>query len=211
LACAALAAGLWSCGGDDAPPPPLKSAAALPVGGGGSTPGAPGGKGAARGPIDPQKAALLVEVRKHGFKSEDFTESESNRDPFRSYLTDFSGGPSINTQYKILLPKFSLDELKLIAIVGPPTEDVHGRSVLARGEGRGYTQARAMFLDPQGMGQSIVRGDHFSKSDAKVMRIDSEKGKVYVEVREELGNGKSRMVERVLELHQNEPVEGATP
>src|SRR5262249_33542299 len=103
-------------------------------------PGAPGAKPAPPKPIDPVKKALLDEVRRRSFRSEDFVESESNRDPFRSFLHDFAGGTTVTTQYKILLPKYSLDELKLIAIVGPPTEDLHGRAVPVRGEG-GYTHA----------------------------------------------------------------------
>jgi hypothetical protein len=204
----ALAVALIACGDTPQAPPPQPPPPGAPPGER-PTPGAPGAKQAPPPPVDPIKKALLDEVRKRAFRSEDFVESDANRDPFHSFLSDFSGGPSITTQYKILLPKYSLDELKLIAIVGPPTEDLHGRSVPSR-SGGGYTQARAMFLDPQGTGQSILRGDHFSKADARVMRIDSEKGKVFVELKEDLGSGKTRLVERVLELHQNEPAEGPT-
>jgi Tfp pilus assembly protein PilP len=156
-------------------------------------------------PVDPVKAQLLAEVRKRGFRNEDFIESDANRDPFRCYLQDFAGGQAITTQYKILLPKYSLEELKLIAIVGPPTVDSRGRTIrLAHGRS---AQERAMFLDPAQTGVSVVRGEHLSKADAKVTRIDSEKGKVYVELKEDLGAGKTRTVERVLELHQGESPE----
>jgi type IV pilus assembly protein PilP len=188
---------LAACGDPEPTAPPPKPAATAAKGA-----ATPPTIGQAATPIDPAKAALLAELRKRPFKNADFVESEGNRDPFRSFLADFSGGQSITTQYKILLPKYSLDELKLIAIVGPPT----------RGEGGGhYTQTRAMFLDPQGMGVSIVRGDHISKADAKVVRIETEKGKVYVELKEDAGGGKTRQVERALELHQSDSLEGANP
>ena len=206
--------GLAACGDSSEPPEKAKksSAMAAPV------PMAAPAPSAAAAPVavEQTKKVLLDEVRKRTFKNEDFIESDFNRDPFRSFLSDFSGGQTLNgqvRQYKILLPKFSLDELKLIAIIGPPTESsVGGKAVPARaGEEGSYTQARAMFLDPAGMGVPIVRGDHISKADAKVVRVDGEKGKVYVELKEDLGSGKTAQVERVLELHQGEPTEGATP
>ncbi len=193
-----FALGLGCGGPDNANQPPPKPPQPAPVAA--PAPGTPGAnRPAPPPPLDPVKKALRDEVRKRPFRPEEFVESETNRDPFRSFLSDFSGKPSIATQYKILIDTFSLDELKLIAIVGP----AHG--------GGAYVPARAMFVDPQGKGVSIVRGDHFSKADAKVTRIDSDKGKVFVELKEDLGGGKTRVAERVLELHQNEPVEGATP
>ncbi len=200
--------GLAACGDSEPPPqenkPRPKSNA--PVGGA----PAPAAAAAAAAP-DASKKALLDEVRKRTFKNDDFIESDFNRDPFRSFLNDFAGGQMVeNKQYVIKLPKLSLDELKLIAIIGPPTEAIGGKTVPAQaGEEGTYAQARAMFLDPGGMGVPVVRGDHVSKTDAKVVRVDAEKGKVYVELKEDLGGGKTTLVERVIELHQNEVVEGA--
>jgi hypothetical protein len=150
--------------------------------------------------VDQTKEELLNEVRQRKFKNEDFVEADTNRDPFRSFLSDFSAGPSIKTQYEILFPKYSLDELKLAMVVGPPTEAKTGHAIA----GARHVEPRAMFIDPTGMGSSVVRGQHLSKSDARVTRIEPDKGKVYVEIKEDLGAGKSRMVERVLELHQGE-------
>jgi type IV pilus assembly protein PilP len=188
---------------------PAAPSGEAPAGGapGAAAPGAPGSPEAV-------KKQLLADLRKRPFKNEDFAESDLNRDPFRSFLADFGGTQVItNTrQYKVLLEKFSLEELKLIAIIGPPTKEARGRAVPVRDlDGRGITQSRAMFLDPTGMGVPIVRGDHLSKADAKVVRIDSEKGKVYVEIKEDLGGGKTTTVERVVELHQGEITEGAKP
>ena len=90
------------------------------------------------------------------------------------------------------MSKYSLDEVKLQMVVGPPE---------VRGGGDSHVPARAMFVDPTGMGRTVVRGDHISRADAQVFRIDADKGQVIVKLREELGNGKSREVERVIELH----------
>ena len=57
----------------------------------------------------------------------------------------------------------------------------------------------------------VVRNEHISKSDAKVVRIEPDNSKVYVEIKEDLGNGKFRTVERVLELHAGEPVTEGNP
>jgi hypothetical protein len=155
--------------------------------------------------IDPAKEDLLAEVRTRKFKNEDFVEADTNRDPFRSFLSDFSGGPIITEkQYPILAPKYSLDELKLSMIVGPGTEGLKGASRIAHDAIGRHVEPAAMFIDPTGMGVKVVRGNHLSKADAKVIRIEPDKSRVYVEIREDLGGGKSRPVERVLELHQGE-------
>src|SRR3954465_5477552 len=137
-------------------------------------------------PIPASKEALLAEVRKRVLTNEDFAESDNNRDPFRNYLATFAAQPAIVTkQHKIVLQKFSLDELHLVAIVG--------------GEGM---PSRAMFIDPSGMGVNVVRGDHVSKADANVVRIAPDR--VFFEWDEDLGGGKTRKVERVVELHAGE-------
>src|SRR5438270_6956686 len=90
-------------------------------------------------PVPASKEALLAEVRKRQLTNEDFVESDNNRDPFRSYLATFAVQPPIvSKQHKIVLQKFSLDELKLVAIVF----------------GVGITP-RAMFIDPSGMGVNV--------------------------------------------------------
>jgi type IV pilus assembly protein PilP len=186
LLVAFLPLALVSCGDDSAkgkgepaprrPPPPAAGA-----------PGAPAPAPAGLAPAAPvTKEALLAEVRKRSLSNEDFTESENNRDPFRSYLATFAVQPPVVTkQHKIVLQKFSLEELRLVAIVG----------------GDGVTP-RAMFVDPSGMGVNVVRGDHVSKSDATVVRIAPDR--VFFEWDEDTGGGKAKKVERVVELHAGE-------
>jgi hypothetical protein len=132
------------------------------------------------------KESLLGEVRKRQLTNEDFVEAETNRDPFRSYLATFAVQPPIvGKQHKIVLQKFALDELKLVAIVA--------------GDG---VSPKAMFVDPSGMGVMIVRGDHVSKVDATVMRIAPDR--VFFQYEEDAGAGKTKTVERVIELHAGE-------
>jgi type IV pilus assembly protein PilP len=181
--------------GDDAKereaPPPHKPPAAS-----GATPGAPptgappGTPVAQLQPAPPPmtKEGLLAEVRKRQLTNDDFVESDTNRDPFRSYLQTFAVQPPIvGKQHKIVLQKFALDELKLVAIV----------------QGDGVTP-RAMFVDPSGMGVNVVRGDHVSKADATVERIAPDR--VFFEIEEDAGSGKTKKVERVVELHAGEVV-----
>src|SRR5438105_4411084 len=87
---------------------PTPGAAAAPAAGAAATPGSPAQApipGQAAPGTEAEKEVLLAEVRNRKFKNEDFVEADNNRDPFRSFLTDFSGGPTITTpQYEILAP-----------------------------------------------------------------------------------------------------------
>jgi Tfp pilus assembly protein PilP len=93
----------------------------------------------------------------------------------------------IHPQHKIVLDKFGIDELKLVAIVN--------------GDG---VPPKAMFVDPAGKGVTVMRGDHVSKLDALVVRISPDR--VFFQYEEDAGNGKTRTVERVVELHAGELV-----
>lgn len=129
------------------------------------------------------KEQILADVRKRQLVNEDFIESEANRDPFRNYLSSFAVQVVVNKQHKIILEKFALDELKLVAIIS--------------GEGMPPT---AMFVDPTGMGVAVKRGEHLSKSDALISRISPDR--VFLQIEDEAGKGKP--TERVVELHAGE-------
>jgi type IV pilus assembly protein PilP len=77
------------------------------------------------------------------FSENDFAESDRNRDPFRTYLTSLAPSEKKPTtiQRNITLPEYSLDELRLVAIV------------------TGGDYPRAMVVDPNGKGWVIKRGD----------------------------------------------------
>lgn len=172
----ALAVGLllaMGCGGDpppEAPPPPHPIKRRTPV-------------AALQPAVQKTKEAVLEEARKRPLTGDDFKESAENRDPFRSFLGSFAAqAVSAQPQHRILLDKFALEELKLIAIVG--------------GDG---TRPKAMFVDPSGMGVAVVRGDHVGKVDALVSRIAPDR--VFFQVEERLGAaGKPKLTERMVEL-----------
>lgn len=188
---------LAACGSDESTGTPLPAAMAP-----GATPAAAPVQAApvrttrsggvyvpAAAPLDPAKEALLIEARRRVFRSEDFVESQHNRDPFRSFLSDLSGrAVGGEDQHKVLLDKFSLDELRLAAIVGPSGSTTAGW--------------QAMLIDPTGFGIMVGRGDHVSRSDAKIIRIMP--NRVILEFAEDLGNGQSRLRERQIELHAGE-------
>lgn len=88
-------------------------------------------------------------VPRMDFAENDFVESDRNRDPFRSYV--LVAGPETKkvtrAQRDVILPQYSLDELKLVAIV------------------TGGEYPRAMVVDPGGKGWVIKRGDWVGRPD----------------------------------------------
>ncbi|HEY1587999.1 MAG TPA: hypothetical protein VGH63_20005 [Polyangia bacterium] len=176
---------LAACGGDGdqgkgAPPPHAPPKPAAPAG----SPVASLQPG-----VEQSKDSLLQEVRKRQLTNDDFKETANNRDPFRSFLSTFATQVvNVKPQHRIILDKFALEELKLTAIVG----------------GNGMSP-KAMFVDPTGTGQSVVRGDHVSKADALVTRVAPDR--VFFQIEEDLGaGGKPKVTERVVELHAGENV-----
>lgn len=96
------------------------------------------------------------------FAENDFVESDRNRDPFRSYVTIFAPEPSKRvaaSQRAVILPQYSLDELKLVAIV------------------TGGDYPRAMVVDPQGKGWVLKRGDWVGR--AEIVHIGGANGADY--------------------------------
>ena len=89
-------------------------------------------------------APALPPMPKMEFTENDFAESDRNRDPFRTFTSVLqpdskrAAGP---LQRLVVLPQYSLDELKLVAIV------------------TGGEYPRAMVVDPGGTGWVLKRGD----------------------------------------------------
>jgi type IV pilus assembly protein PilP len=94
------------------------------------------------GPPPPRTAATE-------FSENDFVESDKSRDPFRNFAKLFVEQNSRPTriQRDVLLPQYTIDELKLVAIV------LSGDF------------PRAMFVDPTGKGWVIRRGDFIGRPD----------------------------------------------
>ena len=123
-------------------------------------------------------------IRQVELSEQDFVESTTNRDPFRSYMTEFrtrAPKEKIISQRNVLLRRYGLDELRLVAVV------------------TGGVRARAMFRDPKGLGVTVTRGNYISKSEGRVKQILP--GRVVVEIRESY-EGEQKLSDRVIELHE---------
>ncbi len=104
--------------------------------------------------------ALAPELKGPEYTENDFVESDRNRDPFRSFLVQNQpvNKQALN-QRKIELAQYSLDELKLVAIV------------------TGGDQSRAMFVDPSGKGTVVYKGTFVCRPE--VVHIGGSNGPEY--------------------------------
>ena len=100
------------------------------------------------------------ELKGPEYTENDFVESERNRDPFHSFIvqTQPTEKPAEN-QRPVELREYSVDELKLVAIV------------------LGNDRPRAMFLDPTGKGQIVYRGTYLCRPD--VVHVGGPSGHEY--------------------------------
>ncbi len=137
---------------------------------------APAGAAPAAPPTAEQRTALL---RRKVLRDEDFVESDSNRDPFRSFLSMFvDKAPVARRTVPAIFDKFALEELSLIAVVS------------------GTDKPLAMFRDPGGLGQVVKRGDYLSKTGARVTKILGDR--VILELNEVIGTGEARSIEKAI-------------
>ncbi len=114
-----------STGGSSTPPPPTRGLAA-------------------------DAGEAIAPTAKMEFAESDFVENDRNRDPFRSFTAAFAPDQTrrvARNQRLVLLPQYSLDELRLAAIV------------------TGGEYPRAMVIDPQGKGWVIKRGDFVGRPE----------------------------------------------
>jgi len=134
----------------------------------------PGGNGAAAAPAAAAPAPVLAPVTggptsadggvmpKMEFAENDFAESDRNRDPFRTYMSVLAPEQkkvAATHQREVILPQYSIDELKLVAIV------------------TGGEYPRAMMVDPGGKGWVIKRGDWVGRPE--VVHIGGANGADY--------------------------------
>jgi type IV pilus assembly protein PilP len=133
----------FACGGSSptAPPPPPSRTA-------------PAAAAAA------SASGLPPELKGPEYTENDFVESDRNRDPFRSFMVQ---NQAVNrealNQRKVELAQYSIDELKLVAIV------------------LGTEQNRAMFLDPSGKGTVVYKGTFVCRSE--VVHVGGSNGPEY--------------------------------
>ena len=97
----------------------------------------------------PDAGALSSASRAPDYSENDFVESDRNRDPFRSYVTIFVEKTvrRAENQRIVVLEQYSIDELKLVAIVN------------------GGEYPRAMVVDPTSKGWVIKKGDYIGRAD----------------------------------------------
>jgi type IV pilus assembly protein PilP len=140
MALCAIALAGEACGSPPPPPPPPPSRAA------------PVAAAAASG--------LPPELKGPEYTENDFVESDHNRDPFRSFIVQ---NQAVNkqalNQRKVELAQYSIDELKLIAIV------------------TGGDKSSAMFVDPSGKGTVVYRGTFLCRPE--VVHIGGSNGPEY--------------------------------
>lgn len=176
-----LGFGLLSC--DDGPPPleEIQEAAAPKP----QTTVNPVAAAALQKLQDKETQAAPTVVEAPSLTEKDFIESISNRDPFRSFIIRDKKASSesspLTPQRRVLMKRYSLDELKLIAIIS------------------GATRPVAMFTDPTKKGITVKHGDYISKSEGRVKQILADK--VIIEI-EEQTEGKSTRTDRVVMLYQ---------
>lgn len=83
------------------------------------------------------------------YRDEDFAESESNRDPFRSFVSIFIVDPPELDRggRDVTMADTGIDEMRLIGVV------------------TGSANARAMLVDREGIGHVVRRGDYIGRSE----------------------------------------------
>ncbi|MDP9002609.1 MAG: pilus assembly protein PilP [Myxococcota bacterium] len=105
-------------------------------------------------------SGLRPELKGPEYTESDFVESDHNRDPFRSFLVQNQpvNKQALN-QRKVELAQYSVDELKLVAIV------------------TGGDKSSAMFVDPNGRGTVVYRGTFICRPE--VVHIGGSNGPEY--------------------------------
>lgn len=194
-----LALGLAGCG-EDEPIKPAGKPAAQPQGGGHGGP-APSAKprGGMPGAVN-QPPPNLPPLPVREFSEADFAESDSNRDPFRSYASLFvqKAKDRVTIQKTVLLERYALEQIKLSGLIG-----------------RGQTSA--LLVDPVGVGWVAKVGDFVGKAEivhasgsgpgtdvALNWRIDRIRDDDVVFVREDPAHPEIPPSTRVVPLHPGE-------
>jgi type IV pilus assembly protein PilP len=174
---------------------------------GGAKPGAapppPAARGAAMADAGAGPALPLPKAQEYG--ENEFTESDRNRDPFRSYAGIFAdqGKRPTQNQRTVLLSQYAIDELRLVAIV------------------TGGDYPRAMLVDPTKKGWVVRKGDFVGRPEVVHVggangadyqlnwRVDRVRDGDIVLTREDPVQQSAAPVTRVIPL-RNEPEEART-
>ena len=124
------------------------------------TPPPPVNRAALAASASASASGLSPELKAPEYTENDFVESDRNRDPFRSFIVQNQqvSRQALN-QRKVELAQYSIDELKLVAIV------------------QGADQPRAMFIDPSGKGTVVYKGTFICRPE--VVHIGGSNGPEY--------------------------------
>lgn len=191
------------CGGDEivvgAPPQAPSSAtpsAASPP------PGSPSPAGDAAASAEDGGAEAAAQVAAPpSYRDDDFTEAETNRDPFRNYAALFvprTNQPQGRIQRHVIMDTTSIDQMRLIAIIS------------------GVANPSAMLLDAGGTGYTVRRGDYLGRVEyvssggvdavpiPLIWRVDRISPNEVVLSREDPASPTQVALSRVLVLHEAE-------
>lgn len=156
----------------------------------------------AEAPEEPEKALPPP----MDFQETSFVESERSRDPFRSFARVFvdEARGEVSSQREVVLDQYAIEELKLVALVG------------------GITPAKAMLIDPAGVGHVVQRGQYVGRASVVQptggvgaayevnWRVDRIRDGDMVLVRDDPTNPEVPSATRVLPLRSDELRPGAS-
>ena len=156
----------------------------------------------AQAPAPPVSADVAANMPDGGlpeidFQELDYGESERSRDPFRSYAETFidEAAGKVKSQREVILSEFSLNDLKLSAIVMGANPS---RAMLVEPSGKGYVVRRGQFIGRP----ETVAGDGQSGASYEVnWRIDQIRPSDVVFVREDPNNPDVPTATKVMSLH----------
>lgn len=177
----------------DTPKPAAPTAAAPKADGGVAAPAEPAAPPKPK--IDPNlkgRDRLLAEARIRPFKPEDLAANPpTNTDPFHVNLDQFvvrQTNSDTGSQRKAnKFPEYNLEDMRLTMVIVDPTDG---------------SKSRAMFIDPKGVGVPVLRGDRCGRAAGLVKRVLSDG--VIFEFTEDLGQGKTRSLDRTVYLRPPE-------
>ncbi|MCB9591782.1 MAG: pilus assembly protein PilP [Sandaracinaceae bacterium] len=109
----------------------------------------PAGEGAPGAPIAEADAGVDAGPEGASYRDEDFAESDTNRDPFRSFESMFVVDPPELDRggRDVTMPDTGIDQMRLIGVV------------------TGFANPRAMIIDSEGVGHVVRRGDYIGRSE----------------------------------------------
>jgi type IV pilus assembly protein PilP len=166
---------------------PAAVACSTPTSTSSPTPPPPPNRAALAASASASASGLPPELKAPEYTENDFVESDRNRDPFRGFLVQNQpvNRPALN-QRKVELAEYSLDELKLVAIV------------------QGGDRPRAMFVDQSGKGTVVYKGTFICRPE--VVHIGGSSGPEY-----QLNWRVDRIREADVVLIREDPAQPAIP